>query len=791
MKRNSLSKRLPILIFCGYLTIVSSQQRGEGEGKIGCQQKSTSGRSYAGEANTTVKGVPCQRWSDTEPHDHSFTHVGDHNFCRNPDGDSQVWCYTTDPEVQYQYCGVPFCPSLKAIDLSLDNDEELDENNSYTHATLQKDTFPSSFTICTAFMVERWPEYTNSFLFVLTDDEEETWHWIQIYAAETFTEFQFELEDSPRFTVKSASLFYPLQWTRVCLSMDSNTSTVRLVVDGELLLQKVWKVKNKPDNLNLVLGSGISGTSEYPGQTTSLNIFSSALPLEQMKLQTSAGKEECGLEGDFLGWEKSLKEEEWTLGSKARFVDLDGGLESPCMAKAKVNVFPTNQFHYHTDCMDHCQKLGGRSPPVRTEMEWENLLKEIKAVSPDPERLPEKIWLSATEGDIELELRILDHWPEGTRAEEGVWRDYYTGEKLENYRKPWILDFGIGDRDLGDNYNCIEFYTTSAEVRSWTEWECRGKNGCPCQYETPPLVNLRGFCPGTLVEHVRYTTTQSAIDPSNIIIVGYNGARIEYDSLLSQWILSDPRLNVTARTRASHISYALGKHNWTISGDGYQCSEGKDYTLEMKLTGCNKTQFTCDNGQCVKMEERCNQLPDCKDTSDEMDCKMLVLKKGYNKRVPPVGATGREVKTLEPVPVNVSLTLFKVVAIEEEDHSIELQFQISLEWKENRATYYNLKPKSYLNALSMDEINTLWLPLVIYTNTDQQETTRLGCCVEWSTSVNVNREGNFTRSGYEVLDETELFKGGENSLIMTQSYTHEFQCVFQLERYPFDTQVRI
>ena len=101
-----------------------------------------------------------------------------------------------------------------------------------------------------------------------------------------------------------------------------------------------------------------------------------------------------------------------------------------------------------------------------------------------------------------------------------------------------------------------------------------------------------------------------------------------------------------------------------------------------------------------------------------------------------------------------------------------------------------MKPESYLNALSMDEISTLWLPLVVYLNTDQQETTRLGCCVEWSTDVNVKREGNYTRNEYEMLDEAYMFKGEENSLNMTQSYTHEFQCVYELESYPFDTQVR-
>ena len=47
------------------------------------------------------------------------------------------------------------CP-LKALDFSLDNDDEPDENSSYTHATLQKENLPHSFTICTAFMVEAW-----------------------------------------------------------------------------------------------------------------------------------------------------------------------------------------------------------------------------------------------------------------------------------------------------------------------------------------------------------------------------------------------------------------------------------------------------------------------------------------------------------------------------------------------------------------------------------------------------------------------------------------------------------
>ena len=133
----------------------------------------------------------------------------------------------------------------------------------------------------------------------------------------------------------------------------------------------------------------------------------------------------------------------------------------------------------------------------------------------------------------------------------------------------------------------------------------------------------------------------------------------------------------------------------------------------------------------------------------------------------------------------------KIVEIEEVDHSIHLQFQISLSWKENRVTYQNLKTQTSLNALTADDINTIWLPLIVYDNTDQKELTRLGEYGngEWSTDVTVTREGNFTRSDIREIHEAEIFQGTENRLTMNQTYTWEFQCKYELQRYPFDTQV--
>ena len=154
--------------------------------------------------------------------------------------------------------------------------------------------------------------------------------------------------------------------------------------------------------------------------------------------------------------------------------------------------------------------------------------------------------------------------------------------------------------------------------------------------------------------------------------------------------------------------------------------------------------------------------PNCRDRSDEKGCKLITLKdeEGYNKNIPPIdsGPDGSVI----PADVKISIVLMK---------------------------YHNLKKQTSLNALTDKDIEAIWLPLILYDNTDQKEVTRLGEKWEWTTDVTVTREGNFTRSGVDELDEAEIFEGAENRLTMYQTYTREFQCNYELQHYPFDTQV--
>ena len=72
------------------------------ESNIGCQNRTTKGSDY----NGTASRLSCKPWSST-----AYADLGDHSYCRNPDYDSGVWCYT-EPNLEgidFEYCNVPVC----------------------------------------------------------------------------------------------------------------------------------------------------------------------------------------------------------------------------------------------------------------------------------------------------------------------------------------------------------------------------------------------------------------------------------------------------------------------------------------------------------------------------------------------------------------------------------------------------------------------------------------------------------------------------------------------------------
>ena len=78
-----------------------------------------------------------------------------------------------------------------------------------------------------------------------------------------------------------------------------------------------------------------------------------------------------------------------------------------------------------------------------------------------------------------------------------------------------------------------------------------------------------------------------------------------YNKETSQWKITGAKSNESAVLfGASEVSYGLGKHEWFIENGPYRCNKGRPYSALLKLSGCAEGEFTCDQGQCIQMEER-------------------------------------------------------------------------------------------------------------------------------------------------------------------------------------------
>ena len=69
------------------------------------------GKLYRGCQTETKSGKTCQHWHQQHPHKHdrfdvNFPGTGlkKHNYCRNPDNETTIWCYTTDPATRWEFC---------------------------------------------------------------------------------------------------------------------------------------------------------------------------------------------------------------------------------------------------------------------------------------------------------------------------------------------------------------------------------------------------------------------------------------------------------------------------------------------------------------------------------------------------------------------------------------------------------------------------------------------------------------------------------------------------------------
>ncbi len=96
----------------------------------------------------------------------------------------------------------------------------------------------------------------------------------------------------------------------------------------------------------------------------------------------------------------------------------------------------------------------------------------------------------------------------------------------------------------------------------------------------------------------------------------------------------------------------------------------------------------------------------------------------------------------------------------------------------------DLNKEDSLNTLSYQARHEIWIPQVIFYNTEIKSET----LNDHKAFASVSRDGTYRRQNDSYLHNSYLYKGSENPITLSRVYSAKFICEYNMAVYPFDTQ---
>ena len=121
----------------------------------------------------------------------------------------------------------------------------------------------------------------------------------------------------------------------------------------------------------------------------------------------------------------------------------------------------------------------------------------------------------------------------------------------------------------------------------------------------------------------------------------------------------------------------------------------------MFMLQCKTNEFGCNDGSCIPIWQRCNELQDCQDASDELGCTTVAIDEGkYRREKPPVQLSGK------PTSVKADIWVLSLSSFRELEMTFKVRIKITLTWLDNRLEFLNLKEENEgVNMIGKEEGN--------------------------------------------------------------------------------------
>ncbi|XP_037792351.1 uncharacterized protein LOC119587736 [Penaeus monodon] len=319
-----------------------------------------------------------------------------------------------------------------------------------------------------------------------------------------------------------------------------------------------------------------------------------------------------------------------------------------------------------------------------------------------------------------------------------------------------------------DDYPCATYGGVGIPAM-WYNADCGTLTCALCNFTGPPIVRMRGHCKESKFDR---TFTVYGYHNGRPAFQGHFFTQIIWDN--DTWVLRSRReAGVEARmVEKRSKGYPLGLSAWDVHND--DCPVRR---TEYLVTLCDREDFTCSDGSCVPLSKRCDQVANCPDNSDELNCQIIIIPRGYSSDLPPP-STGKNPLRFLFALVVTSVRVFDLVGFK-----MELDVSQSITWKDARLTFSNLREGDFTNQAKASA--EIWQPLLTIHDGAQSPA---DISVK-SKILRVNREAPPLQDDDSRTGEDKLYHGANHTMKMTQQYTVGLMCQFSLQMYPFDTQL--
>lgn len=560
-----------------------------------------------------------------------------------------------------------------------------------------------------------------------------------------------------------------------------------------------WCKDRKPDNITRIwFGENLSGSM------TNIQIYSRLLSNKEMEEITTC---KLFIPGDYLSWQTT----QWRtnpLGVNAtttitrinmtsvEYSDICKSRKSWKLVfshSTRDNSFQMVKVHYTPAQWNHnikwCAMLKAKQIVLPSHDDRKRF-KEFLDKTFSKSNATKMLCISENDGVWEGRFNVAHRKAPGPY----IYRNEYTGELLNVTEDDWNIPPSPNSRDL-NIFNAfwlaMEYSNLKYTDRTIGDGSCQA---CVGNQNLIPWVRIRGLCKKSVFDK-RYMIGDDYYQ--GIFFQGERGTNItkkwtpnngvapEFAMIHTQLERDKPNITIKvnrAWTESPYGTFLLGKRKLKVEEDE-GCEPTKtNYTLDVVFSTCLDDEFTCDDGFCINMTKRCDNIQNCPtDVSDEVECKLLTVPSSYRKAYAPT-KVGEKDKVIK-VNVTVSMDVTNILRLSETQDIFETKLKLHLSWFDNRLTFNNLK-LGKKNTMEKDDQYKIWIPPAFFENTkDSDEIVN-----DHRSSAYVTRNGSFELVDMNMVYNTEMFRGDENFITLSRIYRQEFICIYQIAWYPFDTQ---